>query len=92
VLCDRDLKLKSGCKGKVDLETLSHITPLCIAICGKKLRANIQTEGRKSEEKDIRCTKFVSNSEKSREFSFPDHRTGLQLTKNNLICQLLFFS
>jgi hypothetical protein len=42
VLSHRDLEMKSGCKGKVVLEILSHITPSCIALSNKKLRANIQ--------------------------------------------------
>ncbi len=82
-MSDRDLELKIRCKGRVVLEILSHITPSCIALSNKKSRANIKMDGRKSDENGVSgvSTKFTSNLKKSREFSFPVRRTGLQLTK-----------
>ncbi len=58
---DRDLELKIECKGNVVLEITSHITPSCIALSSEKLRANIQADGRKSDEKDRISTRFTSN-------------------------------
>jgi hypothetical protein len=41
-----------SCGGKVVYEILSHITPSCIALSSKKLRANIRTDGRKPDERE----------------------------------------
>jgi hypothetical protein len=81
-LSDRDLELKSRCKGRVFLEISSHITSSCIVLSNKKSRANIQKDGRKSDENVVSgvSTEFTSNLKKSREFSFPLRRTGLKLT------------
>ncbi len=56
VLSDRDLELKSECKGSSGFEGIEYS---CIALSSKNLRANIRTDGNQT--KGIGCRVYKIN-------------------------------